>query len=53
MKSFNLEIFKGHAIIRDADNIILVDTGAPRTVNQTTSFLFAIISQPFFVFFII
>ena len=40
MKSFNLEIFKGHAIIRDADNIILVDTGAPSTVNETTSFSF-------------
>ncbi len=40
MKSFNLEIFKGHAIIRDADKIILVDTGAPSTVNQTDNFIF-------------
>jgi hypothetical protein len=40
MKTFEIEIFKGHAIIRDANNIILVDTGAPNTVNQTDSFIF-------------
>ncbi len=42
MKSFNLEIFKGHAIIRDADNIILVNTGAPIQSTKQPALAFLI-----------
>ena len=33
MKTFQLQIFKGHPIIQDGDNIILIDTGAPATIH--------------------
>jgi hypothetical protein len=33
MKAFQLQIFKGHPIIQDGDNIILIDTGAPSTIH--------------------
>ena len=33
MKTFQLQIFKGHPIIQDGDNIILIDTGAPSTIH--------------------
>jgi hypothetical protein len=33
MKTFPLQIFKGHPIIQDGDNIILIDTGAPSTIH--------------------
>jgi hypothetical protein len=33
MKTFQLQIFKGHPIIQDGENIILIDTGAPSTIH--------------------
>ena len=33
MKTFQLQIFKGHPIIQDGDNVILIDTGAPSTIH--------------------
>jgi len=40
MKSFKLEIFKGHPIIQDGNNIILIDTGAPSTIHNANSLTF-------------
>jgi hypothetical protein len=41
MKTFQLQIFKGHPIIQDGENIVLIDTGAPSTihVSEHLSFL--------------
>ena len=33
MKQFQIKSFKGHPIIIDDENIILVDTGAPSTIH--------------------
>lgn len=33
MKKFKLDLFKGHAIINDGQNKILIDTGAPTTIH--------------------
>ena len=35
MRTYKLEIFNGHPIIEENDNIILVDTGAPSTIHRT------------------
>jgi hypothetical protein len=40
MKSFQLKIFKGHPIIEDGEKIILIDTGAPSTINASDSLTF-------------
>jgi hypothetical protein len=33
MTTYNLELFEGHPIFRDGENIILLDTGAPNTIH--------------------
>ena len=33
MKQFQIQLFKGHPIINDGENIILIDTGAPSTIH--------------------
>lgn len=37
MKQFKIELFKGHAIINDGENRILLDTGAPSTIHTSGS----------------
>ncbi len=43
MKQFKIELFKGHPIITDGENRILIDTGAPTTIHSTGNLKF----QPF------
>ena len=40
MNSFKITIFKGHSIIKDKNNIILIDTGAPSTIHNTENLSF-------------
>ena len=40
MKTFQLQIFKGHPIIQNGDNIILIDTGAPSTIHVSENLHF-------------
>lgn len=40
MKQFQIILFKGHPIIKDGENIILIDTGAPLTINASNSLTF-------------
>ena len=40
MKQFQITLFKGHPIIKDGDNIILIDTGAPSTIHNSESLSF-------------
>jgi len=40
MKQFQLQLFKGHPIINDGDNKILIDTGAPSTIHASDSLNF-------------
>lgn len=40
MKKFQLDIVDKHAIITDGNNVILIDTGSPFTINQTSEFYF-------------
>lgn len=40
MKQFQTQIFKGHPIINDGENIILIDTGAPSTIHASDSLNF-------------
>ena len=40
MKQFQIQLFKGHPIINDGENIILVDTGSPVTINLSDSLSF-------------
>ena len=40
MKNFEIELFKGHSIINDGENRILIDTGAPSTVHSSSSINF-------------
>jgi hypothetical protein len=40
MKTFQLQIFKGHPIIQDGENIILIDTGAPATIHVSNDLNF-------------
>jgi hypothetical protein len=35
MKNFKINLYKGHPIINDGENIILIDTGAPTTIHAT------------------
>ena len=40
MKQFQLEIFKGHPIIIEGEHRILIDTGAPSTIHQSSEIQF-------------
>lgn len=40
MKKFQLDIVDRHAIITEGQNVILIDTGSPFTINQTSEFYF-------------
>ncbi|HRS58353.1 MAG TPA: hypothetical protein P5050_03945 [Bacteroidia bacterium] len=40
MKQFQIQLFKGHPIINDGANIILIDTGAPSTIHSSDSLNF-------------
>ena len=40
MKQFQIELFKGHPIINDGENRILIDTGAPSTIHVSNSINF-------------
>jgi hypothetical protein len=40
MKTFELELFEGHPIIRDDNNTILIDTGSPVTLHHEGSLSF-------------
>jgi len=45
MKQFQLKLFKGHPIINDGENRILIDTGAPSTIHTSDTLNFC--SQSF------
>ena len=40
MKQFQITLFKGHPIINDGENIILIDTGAPSTIHASNDLTF-------------
>ena len=40
MKEFYLTLFEGHPIIKDGDNLILIDTGSPSTIHISNSLEF-------------
>lgn len=40
MKKFQVSLFKGHPIINDGINIILIDTGAPSTIHSSSNLTF-------------
>ena len=40
MKRFQITLFKGHPIINDGENIILIDTGAPSTIHASNNLIF-------------
>lgn len=40
MKRFQITLFKGHPIINDGENIILIDTGAPSTIHTSNNLTF-------------
>lgn len=40
MKQFQITLFKGHPIINDGENIILIDTGAPSTIHASNNLIF-------------
>ena len=40
MKQFQITLFKGHPIINDGENIILIDTGAPSTIHESSNLTF-------------
>lgn len=40
MSNFKLDLFKGHPIINDGENIILIDTGAPSTIHASSNITF-------------
>lgn len=40
MKKFTINLYKGHPIINDGENIILIDTGAPKTIHATNRLSF-------------
>lgn len=40
MKQFQIQLFKGHPIINDGENRILIDTGAPSTIHSSDSLNF-------------
>jgi hypothetical protein len=40
MKQFQIQLYKGHPIINDGENRILIDTGAPSTIHASDSLNF-------------
>jgi len=40
MKQFQIQLYKGHPIIKDGENRILIDTGAPSTIHSSDSLNF-------------
>lgn len=40
MKQFQIKLFKGHPIINDGENKILIDTGAPSTIHTSDTLNF-------------
>lgn len=40
MTTFQINLFKGHPIIKDAENIMFIDTGAPSTIHVANSLFF-------------
>jgi hypothetical protein len=40
MKQYTIELFKGHPLLRTANDIILLDTGAPLTIHTSETFNF-------------
>lgn len=40
MTTFQINLFKGHPIIEDGENTILIDTGAPSTIHNTNDLYF-------------
>jgi hypothetical protein len=40
MKQYKVTLFEGHPIIKDGENIILIDTGAPATIHVSDRFIF-------------
>jgi hypothetical protein len=40
MNQFQITLFKGHPIINDGENIILIDTGAPSTIHASSVITF-------------
>ncbi|MFA5713494.1 MAG: hypothetical protein WC960_04880 [Bacteroidales bacterium] len=40
MTTFELELFQGHAIIKEGGNIMLIDTGAPSTIHINNNLIF-------------
>jgi hypothetical protein len=40
IKTFSIELISGVPIIRDNDHVILLDTGSPYTIHNSTSFNF-------------
>ncbi len=40
MKQFQIQLFKGHPIINDGENRILIDTGAPSTIHASDTLNF-------------
>ena len=42
---FQITLFKGHPIIKDGENIILIDTGAPSTIHASDSLTFCSVNH--------
>ncbi|MBV6477954.1 MAG: hypothetical protein HGGPFJEG_00699 [Ignavibacteria bacterium] len=40
MTTFQINLFKGHPIIKDGENIMLIDTGAPSTIHFANNLFF-------------
>lgn len=40
MKQFQIQLYKGHPIINDGENRILIDTGAPSTIHSSNNLNF-------------
>jgi len=40
MKTFEIDIYEGHCLLKDGSNIILVDTGAPKTIHLSPNLEF-------------
>lgn len=40
MTQFQITLFKGHPIINDGENVILIDTGAPSTIHNSSNLTF-------------
>ncbi|MCX8473695.1 MAG: hypothetical protein ORN85_08605, partial [Sediminibacterium sp.] len=41
MKQFQIQLYKGHPIINDGENRILIDTGAPSTIHTSDNLNFS------------